>query len=476
MKNNNLYIKKSVVISKLKTQLTCWSILSIVFLISSCSSIEVDPPSFLVSDAVVYNDDASAESSIIGIYSELIASSNFASGNNGSITYISGLYADELNFLGFSSDDSQFANNIIISTNGKIKSFWDTAYNVIYATNAVLEGLEASSGVAEETKSRLTGEAKFIRAFSYFYLTNFFGDVPIVTTTDFITNSLIEQSTPNKIYDLIIKDLTDAKQLLPSNYAMYSNERIRATTGAASALLAKVYLYTEQWALAETEASISINNSGLYSLKSDLNTVFLKNSSEAIWQLQPVIPGRNTYEGDIYNLSGITNPPSTITLSSELATAFTVNDNRKNDWVGKKTIGTDTFYFPYKYKIRFDINVTEYSMVFRLAEQYLIRAEARAMLSNINGAQEDLNTIRNRAGLPNTSANDSNSLIEAVLEERRFELFVEWGHRWLDLKRLGKASEVLGPIKTEWQDTDILFPIPQSDLNNNPNLNQNAGY
>jgi hypothetical protein len=475
MKNFNLYIKYLISSSRHKIQFTRLSILTIILLCSSCSSIEVDEPNYLVSDALVFSDDDIAESSIIGIYNKLISPSSFANGNNGSVTYLSGLSADEIIYIGSSVTDTPVGENSILSVNAKIQNLWNTAYNVIYGSNAVLEGLELSTTLTEETKSRLTGEAKFIRAFSYFYLTNLFGDVPIVTTTNYLTNSLIEQVQPNKVYELIIKDLTDAKQLLPSNYVNYSNERIRATTGVASSLLARVYLYTEQWGLAEAEASTSINNTGLYSLKSDLNTIFLKNSSEAIWQLQPIFPWYNAYEGQ-FNFSSLTSPPSTKALSPDLATGFNINDTRKIEWIGSRTFGADTFYHPHKYKVGFAANVTEYSMVFRLAEQYLIRAEARARLSNITGSQDDLNAIRNRAGLPNTLATDTNSLIDAILEERRFELFYEWGHRWLDLKRLGKASEVLGPIKTEWQDTDVLYPIPQNDMDTNPNLNQNAGY
>jgi hypothetical protein len=131
--------------------------------------------------------------------------------------------------------------------------------------------------------------------------------------------------------------------------------------------------------------------------------------------------------------------------------------------------------------------MTEYFMVLRLGEQYLIRAEARAKQGNIGGAQSDLNVIRNRAGLPNTTASDEASLITAILKERRVELFCEWGHRWFDLKRLGKIDEVMNivtPIKSngtvQWQSYKALYPLPLGDLfiNNiqNPYLTQNPGY
>jgi hypothetical protein len=115
-------------------------------------------------------------------------------------------------------------------------------------------------------------------------------------------------------------------------------------------------------------------------------------------------------------------------------------------------------------------------MMLRLAEQYLIRAEARAQLENIPGAQEDLNAIRSRAGLPDTDADDKASLLLAIERERQAELFAEGGHRWLDLKRTNRADAVLGPLKADWQTPDALFPIPDAERQLNPNLTQNDGY
>ena len=115
-------------------------------------------------------------------------------------------------------------------------------------------------------------------------------------------------------------------------------------------------------------------------------------------------------------------------------------------------------------------------MVLRLAEQYLIRAEAKARQNNLAGAAEDLNMIRNRAGLANSAAADQESLLLAIAQERRVEPFTENGTRWLDLIRSGKATEVLGALKTNWTANDTLYPIPLNELQKNTHLNQNAGY
>ena len=119
----------------------------------------------------------------------------------------------------------------------------------------------------------------------------------------------------------------------------------------------------------------------------------------------------------------------------------------------------------------------EYSIVLRLAELYLIRAETFTHLGDLETAKTDLNKIRNTAGLPDTTASTQQEVLEAILQERRVELFTEFGHRFFDLKRFGKLDEVLGAVKNGWNSNDSLFPIPESELMLNPNLSpQNPGY
>lgn len=119
----------------------------------------------------------------------------------------------------------------------------------------------------------------------------------------------------------------------------------------------------------------------------------------------------------------------------------------------------------------------EYSIQFRLAEQYLIRAEARAYQGDLIGAKEDLNKIRRNADLNDTNALSQQEIITAVKKERRFELFTESGHRFFDLKRNGDLDTVLTGVKFGWNSTDRLLPIPESELTLNPNIQpQNPGY
>jgi starch-binding outer membrane protein, SusD/RagB family len=179
-------------------------------------------------------------------------------------------------------------------------------------------------------------------------------------------------------------------------------------------------------------------------------------------------------------------PPSYY-VSEGLLNSFEVGDRRKSEWINKSDYEGTTYYFPYKYKIgqaqqAVDGDPTEYYTVLRLAEQYLIRAEARARQGNISGAAFDLNAIRSRAGLSNTPAVTQQDLLAAIMHERRIELFSEWGHRWLDLKRTGQVDAIMAiatPLKntgTTWQSYQQLYPIPLSQLELNPFLRQNPGY
>ena len=163
-------------------------------------------------------------------------------------------------------------------------------------------------------------------------------------------------------------------------------------------------------------------------------------------------------------------------MSNQGVDAFESGDQRRDQWIGEVNDGSQTYYFPFKYKIQFAFTPEEYVVGLRLAEQYLIRAEARAKQGDLIGAQSDLNVIRGRAGLPNSTANNQASLLLAIEQERKVELFTEWGHRWMDLKRTQRIDEILSTLKSNWQVTSALYPIPELDITNNPNITQNPGY
>jgi hypothetical protein len=333
-----------------------------------------------------------------------------------------------------------------------------------------------------------------MRAFFYFYLVNLEGDAPLAITTNPAVNAALSRSSVPLVYQQIVADLKEAQQLLNENYLNkdlqnYSGtpERVRPTQWAATALLARTYLYMADYANAATEASKVINNKTQFSFPTDLKSVFLKNSTETIWQLQPVQSGRNTEDAFVFILPG-TGPNADVNpvfLSPQILNAFEPGDLRRKggNWVDSVIVSGATYFYPAKYKATTTSGGTsEYLTVFRLAEQFLIRAEANAQLNNIGDAQSDLNTIRTRAGLNATTATDKASLLAAVLNERQVEFFIEFGHRWLDLKRTGNVDAVMSvvtPLKANgrpWQSYQQLYPVLYNDIMMNPHLSQNAGY
>jgi len=398
-----------------------------------------------------------------------LASGNFGPG------ILMGSYADELDYFNSNINFSRIYNHNVIDNDATALAWWNHAYNVIYAVNDIIKGVDNSSGLTEVEKDSFKGQALFVRGFMHSLLVKLYGDVPYITTPDYIENNIITRTPENEVYEKIIIDLKLAITLL--NDTDPTGERVIPNRQVATALLSRVYLYTKNWDLAEKAATEVINK---FNLELDVNKVFLKGSPETIWQFKPdVFPRNNSLEAQWLIIQGI--PGQNYALTDNLLSAFEVGDLRLSNWIDDITSlnGQTTLHFAYKYKETFNTtNMSlEYSIIFRLAEQYFIRAEARANLNNISGSQQDLNKVRNRAGLPNTLAANTNDLIEAILRERRVELFTEHGHRWFDLVRYGKAKEIISPIKTSWKDTDILFPIPANEIELNPNIKpQNPGY
>jgi hypothetical protein len=458
----------------MKRILYIFLILVLVFSGGCKKYVEIPPPDNQLVSEVTFQSDRSADAAVAGLYS-ILNSYNYQFANFlGNAMPAFG--ADEFRYALSSTGFNEFRDDNLTPGNSYVRNLWSPVYNYIYQANAIVEGVNASNSLSTGVKKQLLGEAKFLRAFFYFYLVNYFGDVPLILTTDYKTNTSMPRTGAAEVYTSIIADLKAAQENLPAAYP--SSERIRVNKAAATALLARTYLYQQQWSLAEAEASKVINDNQ-YELLSDLSKVFLKDSREAIWQIQTVnksTSGVNTWEG--FNLVPASpTGRSYYHVYDEFLNAFEAGDKRKNNWINSYTNASGTFFYPYKYKVRTASPVQEYTMVLRLAEQYLIRAEARAQQSNLAGARADLNVIRERAGLPDLPDNLSKeALLLAVEQERRIELFAEWGHRWFDLRRTGRALAVLSPMKPGLTATDLWYPIPLDAMKTNPFLTQNDGY
>lgn len=456
------------------------SVILILFLgvITSCEDyLALDAPKDKIVSSIVFTNDETAQSALVGLYNQL-AAVDFSGGGPSSVTALSGLSSDLLLPI-YTTNLAymQFEQHELLPDNFRNENLWSSAYNVIYMTNALLEGIENSDKLSNDVRNGIQGEASFIRAFTYFYLVNLYGDVPLVLTTDYRKNALADRIPQEEVYQQIITDIQTAIDILDPDHT--SGERTEVTRNAAVALMARVQLYTENWKGAELYSSQVLDETGHYVLLEDLKSVFLANSREAIWQISPEGRGyslTNTQEGGIFIIHPIYHFLAQFKLNQSFVDSFSSNDKRLTDWIGfhERTV----FYFSYKYKIQNSTEaVTEYSVVLRLAEQYLIRAEARARQNNLNGAISDLDMIRKRAGLVSVAQSNSGigqeELLQLILEERKKELFTEWGHRWLDLKRTNRTQEI---FMEKWETTDVLYPIPENERMKNPNLTQNDGY
>jgi hypothetical protein len=447
-------------------------IILLLLIIAACKKlVQVDNPDDSLPTSAVFSNDSLAQAAVNGLYIKIMTNNKFLL--NGGMSLFPGLSADELVRTSPMMNEEQFFQNAINPNNLLVNSnLWKAAYSYIYHCNICIEGLHKSSGITTEIKNKLTGEVLFVRALCYYYLVNLYGNVPLVLGTNAEVNAMLPRTTADQVYIQMEADLLAARDMLP-----VTNINTTPTRYAAMALLARLYLYRQEWGRAEQMATAVIG-SGQFTLPADLNTVFKKSSPEIIFQLAPVVDKYNAPEGLIFLPGSPTSRPN-YNITSNLLTAFETGDLRKDNWVGTLKLGVNTYNYPCKYKMFLSADgATEYNVILRLAEQYLIRAEARARLVRVEEAVDDLNTIRTRAGLPGVDKNISNEQCLQLLEkERRVELFAEWGHRWFDLKRTHQIDAVLGLAKgNNWNVYDKLYPIPFSELENAPNLEQNPGY
>jgi tetratricopeptide (TPR) repeat protein len=457
-------------------------------LITGCNKLlDAGSPADKVITSQVYKSDSLAKAALIGIYYKMMETFGPF---NGYMSRYAGLSCDDLsNGTSVQAQDQPFLSNMIPVNDQTVWYIWTNTYSYVYQCNDIVEGLTHANSITPALRDQLLGEAYFLRAFSYFYLVNLFGKVPLVLTTDYTKSTRTPRSPVSDVYVQMTNDLNEAQNLLTNSYVTtpeFPTARVRVNRLAVKAMLARIYLYLGQWDNAAAAAT-EVIESGIYQLETDLAQTFRHNSREAILQFMPVLAAYNTAEGGMFvpiNPNG--RPP--IILSDTIIKSMEPGDKRKASWVRKVTSGGKEYNSPYKYKLNSAIPREEYNMVLRLAEQYCIRAEARAMLDQLPEAVNDLNVMRKRAGLPDlaTITTQAQALV-AVEQERRVELFGEWGHRWFDLirwpasrpthpdeRRIDEVMRALRPAT--WKTTAALWPVPSDELVRNAALTQNDGY
>ncbi|MFX1706726.1 RagB/SusD family nutrient uptake outer membrane protein [Chitinophaga sp. CC14] len=467
-------------------------------LVTGCNKmLDIKDPVNSITTNQVFQTDDQASIALNGLYSYLInggeleASSIGQPGNDlysaGAITLAAGHSADELYHPSLSGEDLYYvetAARITLLKLGYSTKLWKSAYKGIFNANALIEGVKASTSkeFTEAYRKRVLGEALAVRAMGYFYLVNLFEKIPLALSIDYNDTQKLPSASPDVVYQQIINDLEEASGYLSENYDGNNTERIRINKWYVKGMLARSYLFTKNYEKAWQYANDVISQTGLFQLES-LNNVFSRSSREVIFQLKQInisqIRGNATPEG--FALTGRY-------LTPQLLNAFEAGDNRKTAWTAVIPGGTYTpaGFAPAKYKINANNKVfggdrSEYYVVMRLAEMYLIRAEANMLrgAANKNSVIDDLNAIRKRAGLNNLPYTLTDQQVtDAIARERRIELFAEWGHRWLDLKRTNKATAVFSEIayKQPWSQHQLLYPIPPDEIRLDNQLSQNIGY
>lgn len=437
----------------------------------SCEKlIEVDLPNNQIDQTKVFEDVQTANAALAGLYAGLYDDSPLSGDQTGSLL---GTYTDDLTFYPQTNTDGtlDLYNNTLIAGNPKIYSYWSSAYQKIYMANAIIEGVEKSQSISSNDKMRLKGEALLVRSILFYILQQTFGDIPLTLSTDYQINKNLGKTSSVDILKKLEHDLVQCRDLLQDDYR--NNERIYPNRKVADLILAKVFILQHRWNDAETLLK-AIIQSPLYPFQTDLTKVFTNSSKNILWQLKPKNSGDATKEAKLYYFAN--SAPPTFALSSNLANVFSNVDKRKLNWIASVTVGSNSWFRSYKYKNQ-SSNLTEYSIVFRLEEVYLLLAEVLAYQNKNDEALPYLNATRQRAGLTSLSGQFSQTeIVDEILLESRKEFFCEHGHRFFDLKRNGRLNTLVG-IKVNWKDFHSLWPLPQKELTLNPNMNpQNTGY
>ena len=460
--------------------------------LSACSELLEEVPQDTLVSSIFFRTSSDALAGINAVYARL---------NKNMYNRIFYLYTDSFSDDGTAGPGVNNAfiraidNFTHVPVNDRIELAWQEHYDGINRANEVIAKVPPIQ-MDTQLRDRIVGEAKFIRALLYFNLVRLFGSIPLVLDPTASAAGLdVGQASTDAVYTQIIKDLTEAEVILPLSYT--GGDVGRAPKGAATGLLAKVYLTQKKWDLAAQKCR-AVMDSKTYELWDDYAKLFqvgTENQKEAIFSIQfargmsngntmmwlsmprTVIPGLTGSEADI--------------PTPELVNTYETGDYRKTVTirnsleVGGKNYTFNNCFFKYYDPAAFSsssdsgINFP----VLRYADILLMYAEA---LNELNGPTADayqaINQVRQRARNKQTgvlldlTSLTKDSFRTAVFKERRVELAFEC-HRWFDLVRSGTMVAVMKAHgKTNVKDFHVLLPIPQREIDTNKNLKQNPGY
>lgn len=382
------------------------------------------------------------------------------------------------------------------STNGEISNWWTNSYVLINRANDVIQNVENSTALAAAPRNNITGNAKFLRALAYFDLVRSFGDVPLLIKPTQASDEVKVSRTPVKaVYTQIIEDLIYAAANCTPEPQIPSASKGRVSSGAASALLAKVYLTRASTAAAEA----TDNQNAL----TECNKVIAAGAS--VYTLLPFAdvfnPDKKTTNKEEIFAVQFGLPPSTGTITPRMhlpkavapfdgneafyvenafALSYATNDVRRNATIGAVP-GTNNFYYlKFTDSQRQGNNARNNWVILRYADVLLMQSEA---LNQINSGDvtkfTGINLVRARAGLTPLSFSTTagkDDFITALVDERGWEFAAE-GQRRYDLLRLGRMKQQQLKLHSiTLDDKYLLMPIPETERTLNSSLTQNPGF
>jgi starch-binding outer membrane protein, SusD/RagB family len=453
----------------MKSKIAFASLIALSLSFVSCEKFLDVEPKELTSDDITIIDENSAKTAVRGLYNQL--------GSNGYYGYtfqtLGFFSGDNIQYVGSQTVNQQLTNHDVKADLAAVSTAWTAIYNTINRANNVLDkvpGIAVSATFTEAVRNQLIGEAHFVRALAYFDLARTWGGVQLVLepTNSATGRTSVKRSNLAETYQQVLSDLNKAESLLPE-----TTNRIRATKKTVWALRARFHLYQQQWQDAEAYATKIINDKANYQLHSPFSSFFANNAQatpESVLELYYTTTATNNqasqWQPSTKGGVGWIKPTSAlVSLLNDATKAGT-----RNSLIQRVVIsGVENWFGNLYYRT----NGTDPAFLIRVAELYLIRAEARAQLNNTSGAIEDLTTIRQSAGITQAipPAVTKDDLLLAIENENRLEFALE-NHRWYDLIRTNRATAVLGigdPRK-------LLLPLPFSEVIVDPDLQQNPGY
>ena len=474
-------------------------------LFNSCANDFIDVPTtenIAESDLLtIYNNDEGAKSFVTAIYSNSL-NWNASSFSWNGLTSITSDDADKGSDPGDSGTDKDKADALTLdATSLSVQDVFEANYQGISKANIALLYLPKLDKANAALKTRLTAEAKFLRALMYFNLVRSYGGVPIVDrvpvpSSQEDTDMTLTRKTKEEVYGFIQTDLLAAIEGLPEKSAYAISDLGRASKGAARALLAKVYLYQKNWQGVKDQTALITG----YNLVPNYATIWREvgeDSVESIFEIRGY--GGNPSQGvEGYMVSQGARGTSGWgwgfnTPSANLANSYEAGDVRRDAtivfagetmWDGRivsplvsnPRYNEKAYVSNTKEAFNGDWETTKNIRVLRYAEVLLVQAEA-ANESGSGDVTGPLNRVRNRAGLPNTTATGQAALRTAIRNERRHELAFEHD-RWFDLVRTGQAQAAMAADgKTFVVGKNELFPLPQKFMTQAAGKStQNPGY